>query len=146
MHHGSCLCRGVTFRASRLDGPFVYCHCESCRKSNGSAFGANISVPIDGFEILTGSDLVSIYESSPGKRRHFCRVCGSPLYTTVGDRPAMVRIRLGSLDSDYSEKRAAHIFVGDKAGWYEIADDAPRYDEWPDPGALRIPGSRQEER
>jgi len=143
MHHGSCLCKRVAFQASSLQGPFLYCHCQSCQKSSGAAFGANISAPLDGFRIVSGEDLISVYESSPKKFRHFCRVCGSPLFTKVGDKPSIVRIRLGTLNCAIAHKRAAHIFVDEKASWYEIADRAQRFPAWPDPDVISIPGSRQ---
>ena len=145
MYRGSCLCRGVKYQASELSGPYVYCHCESCRKANGTAFAANVAAPIDGFEILEGQELVAVFESSPKKFRHFCKFCGSPLFTRVGDNPSVVRIRLGTLDSEFTEKRSAHIFVAEKSPWYEIDDSAPQFPGWPDPKALKVPGSRQED-
>ncbi len=143
MYQGSCLCRQVRYQAETVQGPFVYCHCPSCRKASGSAFGANVSVPVDAFKIVSGDEHLAVYESSPGKTRHFCRCCGSPLFTTVGDNPSMVRIRLGSLDTAFGEHRAAHIFVGQKSHWYEIADSAPQFEAWPDPAVLSVPGSMQ---
>ncbi len=145
MYRGSCLCRAVTYEASELLTPYVYCHCQSCRKSSGSAFAANVAAPIEGFKILQGEELLSVFESSPGKDRYFCKTCGSPLFTKVGENPSVVRIRLGSLDSSFSEKRAAHIFAEEKCHWYEMADSAPQFPAWPDPKVLRIPGSRQDD-
>ena len=144
MFKGSCLCRSVQYQASELIGPYVYCHCESCRKSNGSAFAANISSPIDTFEISAGSEFVKAYESSPKKFRHFCTNCGSPLFTKVGDNPKVVRIRLGTLDTPFSDKVAAHIFVDDKAPWHQLDDATTKFAAWPDTDALSIPGSRQD--
>ncbi|MEM1433853.1 MAG: GFA family protein [Pseudomonadota bacterium] len=145
MYRGSCLCQGVTFQAAELSKDYVYCHCKSCRKANGTAFAANAAAPLEGFQILSGADLITRYESSPQKFRHFCRVCGTPLFTKVGDNPEFVRIRLGTLDTSFGEPRSAHIFVAEKAPWYEIADSTPQYAGWPDPETLAIPGSRQDD-
>ena len=71
MHRASCLCGGVVMTAGVLEGPYVLCHCQSCRKASGSAYGANIAVPQDQFEIVQGETLVRTFESSPGKVRHF---------------------------------------------------------------------------
>lgn len=145
MIEGSCLCGAVRYRADDPVGPFVYCHCRSCRKANGSAFAANLPVPAASFEILSGREQVTAFESSPGKLRHFCRRCGSPLYTTVGDRPEVVRVRLGTLDTTYEGAPAAHIFVADNPSWHAIADDVPCFPGWPDRATLSLAGSRQHE-
>ena len=143
MLHGSCLCKTVTYQVEEIVGPYVYCHCISCRKANGSAFAANVSVPIGAFHISSGSDSLSVYESSPGKQRHFCSRCGSPIFTTVGKHPELARVRLGTLDSDFSDSPAAHIFVGEKAQWHTMNDGVREYESWPDSEQLKIPGSRQ---
>lgn len=140
---GSCLCGGVGYRIAEIAGPYVYCHCRSCRKASGSAFAANVPVPVEAFSLLHGREQVRYFESSPGKRRHFCGHCGSPLYTTVDARPDTVRVRLGTLDTVFAEPPAAHIFTDEMAPWHSIADGAPRFGGWPDARALPLPGSRQ---
>ncbi len=139
----SCLCKAVQFSFPRSVGDFVYCHCRSCRKASGSAFGANISVPTSELQIQHGEDNIGIYESSPGKRRHFCKSCGSPLFTKVGDDPPFVRVRLGSLDSDFEQSPSAHIFMDHRASWDEPTRQMNSYGEWPDTGVIAIAGSRQ---
>jgi hypothetical protein len=42
-----------------------------------------------------------------------------------------MRVRLGTLDDRISEKVGAHIFVGSKAEWHEILDDAIQHQERP---------------
>jgi len=143
MFQASCLCQSVRIEADELVGPYVYCHCKSCRKSSGSAFAANVSVPVESFRVSSGKESLKTYESTPGKVRHFCSCCGSPMFTKVGDSPKYVRLRLGSLDSNYPEQTSAHIFVGHKASWHQIHDRQRQYTEWPDASEIRIPGSRQ---
>ena len=143
MYQGSCLCGSIRYVIDGELSEFGYCHCQSCRKASGSAFGANIAVPVAAFRVTQGDALVGMFESSPGKRRHFCTRCGSPLYTLVGEAPTHVRVRLGCLDDDYSEPPSAQIFTDDGAAWHRVDDAAPQYPGWPDPAALAIPGSRQ---
>ncbi len=140
---GSCLCGAARYEAHEVIGPYVYCHCRSCRKANGTAFAANIAVPVAAFRLVSGTAQLRSYESTPGKLRYFCGQCGSPIYTAVGEAPKMYRIRLGTLDDAFAERPAAHIFVGEKAPWHAIEDGAPEYAGWPDPKALQISGSRQ---
>ena len=44
MYQGSCLCGDVRYRVDGELSEFGYCHCRSCRKASGSAYGANIGV------------------------------------------------------------------------------------------------------
>jgi hypothetical protein len=123
---GTCLCRGVRYEITGALGPVALCHCSMCRKASGSAFASNASVAADDFHLRAGADLVQAYESSPGKCRHFCRVCGSALWATDPRMAGWVRIRLGSLDDDPGARPALHYAVESKAPWFEITDDLPR--------------------
>lgn len=38
MIEGGCLCGSIRYRAERIAGPLVHCHCHMCRKAHGSAF------------------------------------------------------------------------------------------------------------
>ena len=44
--------------------------------------------------------------------------------------PDVIRIRLGTMESDINESPEAHIFVSSKANWEEISDNLPQYDEY----------------
>lgn len=124
---GRCLCGGIRFRIIGKLGPVGICHCRECRKASGSAFAANAPVRMKYFELTAGADLVSEYESSPGKFRAFCSRCGSPVYSRRTGESDIRRIRLGSLDSDPQRRPLVHVWVDEKAPWYEIRDDLPRY-------------------
>jgi hypothetical protein len=50
-----------------------------CRKVHGAAFRSRATVKAADFEWVQGEEAVTFYESSPGNRRGFCRVCGSPI-------------------------------------------------------------------
>jgi hypothetical protein len=76
---GSCLCGGVKYE---VEGPLLRplnCHCSMCRKAQGTAFRSCASVKISDFKWVQGEELMTHYESSPGFKRGFCRVCGSPI-------------------------------------------------------------------
>jgi hypothetical protein len=56
-----------------------------------------------------------------------CRRCGSLLHSLVRDG-AFVHVAMGTLVDAPSIRPTAHIFVGSKAPWYEIADDLPQFE------------------
>ncbi|MDO9358386.1 MAG: GFA family protein [Polaromonas sp.] len=126
-HHGSCLCEGVRFTIDGELAPIQICHCSQCRRAQGSAFGANIPVETGKLKFLSGLDLLHRYESSPGKTRAFCSVCGSPVFSERSSLPGVVRVRVGLLAELVESKVASHAYVDSKAGWYVIADGLPKY-------------------
>ena len=127
MLEGGCLCGGVRLRVTGKLGPAGYCHCKQCQRASGSAFAANAPARIKYFQITSGSDLVSEYESSPGKYRAFCHRCGSPIYSRRDTEPDVRNLRLGALDSDPERRPLAHVWVSSKAPWYSIEDSLPKY-------------------
>ena len=129
MIRGKCLCEGVRFEVSGPLGPLGYCHCSQCRRASGSAFGANADVAKSDLRFAGGEDLIREFESSPGNFRAFCSRCGSPIYKRSPAKPEVIRIRLGSLEEDPGVRARVHVYVGDKAPWYEITDALPRFEQ-----------------
>lgn len=128
MVRGSCLCGGVKFEATEV--PLIaLCHCSMCRKANGAAFESGAAVPAGDFRWTQGEDLIQLYESSPGNRRAFCRVCGSRAPSRSRDG-SIYYVPAGLLDDDPGVRPALHMFVGSKAPWWEITDELPRFEEW----------------
>jgi hypothetical protein len=104
-------------------------HCSRCRKSGGSAFGAELIFEAAEFEWVSGRSLVQTYEepvrkTRPGYRRTFCTVCGGPLPTV--DR-GKINVPAGTLDDDPGLRPQRHIFVDLKASWFDIVDTLPRF-------------------
>lgn len=126
---GSCLCGGVKFQIAGRIGPVVYCHCRQCQKAQGTAFATTAPVRAQYFELLSGRELIREYESSPGKYRAFCSVCGSPIYSRRPADPDTYRIRLGTLDGDPGRRPVSHVWTSSKAPWFEIADALPQFEE-----------------
>ena len=127
---GGCLCGGVRYtydgELGGSVGTVTVCHCATCRKAQGYASGVAPALA-DGFVVTAGDDLIREYESSPGKKRAFCTLCGSPLYSRRDDKPEAVRLRLGSLDHPPEGLVVqAHTYTADVPAWAE-PDDAPRY-------------------
>lgn len=137
MYTGVCLCGSVRFEIKGPIRNIVYCHCSQCRKAQGSAFATNGIVKAGDFDILTGADLLTGYESSPGQTKYFCKICGSPILSKSEARPEQVRVRLGTIDSEIAERPIAHIFSTSKASWENITDDLPQYEAFePDRDAV----------
>jgi hypothetical protein len=130
MIKGSCLCQAVKYTITEEIGMITHCHCQECRKAHAAAFATVTRVNVNAFELISGENQLTAYESSPGKKRYFCSKCGAQIYSHKDGQDFHV-VRLGTLDSDIGEKPARHIFVGDKASWYNIETPLPQFKQWP---------------
>ncbi|HMU86370.1 MAG TPA: GFA family protein [Agitococcus sp.] len=124
---GSCLCGGIHYQYAGDITEIALCHCQQCRKAQGSAFASNSPIDSRLFTFTQGEDLLQSYYSSPLKKRVFCQRCGSPLYSQRDDLPEIIRLRLGTLDSPISCQPSYHIYAASKAEWWTINDDKPQY-------------------
>ncbi|MCR6494872.1 GFA family protein [Thermomonas sp. S9] len=131
MHTGSCLCGSVRYTVDGALGPLVFCHCARCRKANGTAFLAAVTVEPATFTVSDPHARLASHESSSGVFRKFCGHCGSPLFSHRPGPPEVIRLRPGMLDSAFAGPVTAHIFHRDRAAWLDGADHAPTYDERP---------------
>ena len=128
---GSCLCGSVRYSAR---GPLTIvgrCHCVWCRKASGAEFATNASVDSSGFEVLEGESKLRSFESSPGQERVFCGECGSPLFKRYTTSPGVIRLRLGCVDTEITERVEAHVFVSRKLALSDSPKDLPAFDEGP---------------
>ena len=130
MYHGSCLCGSIKFSITDKIKNIIYCHCSLCRKAQGSAFATNGNIEKKHFKFLSGQDNLTTYQASETQTKLFCKTCGSPIMSKNTLVPDMVRVRLGTIESDINEHPEAHIFVASKANWEEISDNLPQYDEY----------------
>lgn len=127
---GGCLCGSVRFL---YEGPLggklgavTVCFCGQCRKSQGLAAAVAPALAA-GFMVTAGAKAITEYESSPGKFRAFCRLCGAPLYSRRVSSPAQLRLRLGSLDNAPPGLCIeAQIFTEDAPEWTSFGA-APRF-------------------
>jgi hypothetical protein len=84
-----------------------------CRRFHGAAFATYAKIDPGHFRWLSGSELLTVYETSPGIGWAFCRICGSSLGVPMNGK--LSEITLGSLDTDPGVRPAEHMFVGSKA-------------------------------
>lgn len=129
MHHGSCLCKAVTFElAGELPAPDA-CHCSKCRRWTGH-FLVSTDVPRAALSIR-GEEHLAWFRSSPKVRRGFCSRCGSSLFFDPPPDVDWIGVSMGAFDAPTDTKLGLHIFVADKGDYYEIADDLPQHAQIP---------------
>ncbi|WP_419903059.1 GFA family protein [Kiloniella sp.] len=126
---GSCLCGAVRYE---VNGPLrdsMGCHCEQCRKTSGHYVSATAVKKTD----LTMLEMRGLkwYQSSVDARRGFCSECGSSLFWDLEGRDLM-GIMSGTLDGATGMKTSSHIFVATKGDYYDLEDDLPKHDGYPE--------------
>jgi hypothetical protein len=129
MTTGSCLCGTVRWDVQPPFTRMVNCHCSMCRKAHAAAFATYIIAPLEQFRWLAGESAVTGYWSSPNLQRAFCSHCGSVVPGTHNG--PNVEIPAGCLDEDPGARPMWHIFVADKAPWYDITDGLPQHAHYP---------------
>ena len=122
-YSGGCLCGAVRYE---VHGPLTdphACHCGQCRRQSGH-FTVATSAAREDFKLLK-QETLGWYRSSDFARRGFCSTCGSALFWDDGSE--YVSLNVGSLDQPTGLKLASHIFIEDKADYYEIDDDLDKF-------------------
>ena len=110
----------------RIDGPvgkLHACHCGQCIRQSGH-YAVSAEVKRADFSITQDGGL-KWFASSSFAKRGFCADCGSALFWDDGSES--INLSIGSLDQPTGLKLASHIFVDEKADYYEIEDDLPKY-------------------
>ena len=126
---GKCECGTVRYRVADAFEYALNCHCANCRAATGSAFKALAGIKRDQLELTDGADAVLVV-GEDGENNTRCAACGSLLFSVVREG-AYVHVALGSLVDTPSIRPTVHIWVSQKAPWFEITDDLPQYAEFP---------------
>ena len=129
---GSCLCGAVGYETSGAPVRMMYCHCSRCRLGRAAAHASNVFYKLDQFRWGRGEPLVTEYKV-PDARFHtvaFCSRCGGKVPRPSVDRGIVV-VPAGSLDTDPGMRAQAHIFVADKAPWFDITGGVPQFAAMP---------------
>jgi len=130
---GSCLCEAVEFEMIEPFKIVHNCHCTRCRRARAAAFTTNGFTSMDGIRFLKGEDHLVLYKVPDAKffTHAFCDICGSGL-PRIDKQRKLAAIPLGALDDDPGQGPVDHIFVENKADWYEISDNLPQFSQGPE--------------
>ena len=127
---GMCYCKAVQYE---VEDDFLYamnCHCSNCRRTTGSAFKPFAGIERKKLLVTQGAEHLKVYGEADANNTH-CALCGSLLFSVVREGE-YVHVALGTLLNSPSIKLSEHIFVRSKANWFDITDDLPQFDEFPD--------------
>lgn len=124
---GSCACGLVKFVLVDAKRNIINCHCHTCRKLNGGAFSSYVAVADDNFQLHEGQDALTKYEATENVAKHFCRVCGTPIYNKNRKYPGLTIIPLGALDEVGQMRPTVNIFCDSKLPWVAMQEGTTDY-------------------
>jgi hypothetical protein len=126
---GGCLCGAIRYR---IEGEPVFtaiCHCSMCRRASAAPAVAWAMYPQPQVTFVKGTP--ATYHSSPGAQRGFCNQCGTQISFVGEIIPGLIDITIGSLDAPDEVAPMLHYWESKRVSWLHIADDLPRFAEFP---------------
>lgn len=116
---GRCLCGAVRFSFDAKKREVGVCHCGMCRRwSAGPFFAYEHEGPVR-FE---GGENIGVYKSSEWGERAFCKTCGTSLYWRLSGAEHYA-LSSGTFDDQTGFAFVAEIFVDEKPGYYDFANE-----------------------
>ncbi len=126
---GQCFCGQVEYKVADAFEYAMNCHCSQCRRTTGAAFKPLAGIKREHLALTRGEDRLLKVGDEAGHDAH-CGACGSLLYSLVREG-RYVHVAMGTLVDAPGIRPAFHIFVGSKAPWFEITDDLPQFEGFP---------------
>ena len=133
---GSCSCGQIFYTSSVLPRSISHCHCITCQKLSGVAFGTWAS--FKNWDLTWSSSQgsldshIKLLESSIAIRG-FCNNCSSPLFFKYHCEPEYTDTSMGSVDRYTGElvEPPSHIFLSQRPKWSEYpVDKLKKYDQF----------------
>lgn len=116
---GSCHCGAVSYTVHGDIVSVVNCHCGLCRSLSGTAFASYVVVREPELS-LRGRDSLASYTATDKSTKHFCKVCGTPIFNTNPvTYPSLVMLYLGTLASSASLTPKINVFCESKLPWVD---------------------------
>lgn len=113
---GGCLCGAVRLTLSGAPYRVGVCHCLDCRKHHGEVFHTSAIFPVDAVTVRG--------ETTAYNNRHFCPVCGSPVFARSGDE---IEVSLGCLDAPSQLRPTYELWTVRREDWLPALPVARSY-------------------
>lgn len=125
---GSCMCNSIAYEITGEPLRTAHCHCSRCRRGRSAAHASNLFYKIDAIRFTRMDAPITDYKVPEAKyfAMAFCSKCGSAVARLSPERGAVV-VPAGSLDTDPGVRPEMHIYVANKASWFEITDTTPQF-------------------
>lgn len=127
--NGNCACGEIEFEIMAIKSNVVNCHCNTCRKLNGSSFSTYFVVAEKCFKIKEGEKSLTSYSPSGSAVKNFCQNCGSPIFNQNKKYPNLRMIHFGSLNFNETVNPNVNIFCQSKLPWVALNVEIPNFEK-----------------
>jgi hypothetical protein len=95
---GACHCGRIAYEAEIDPDNVIICHCTDCQTISGAPYRVNVPVLIDKIR-LRGEPKTYAKRGDSGDEvtTAFCPDCGAALYSSKGEKPAFLFLRIGAV-------------------------------------------------
>jgi hypothetical protein len=119
-----CCCRDCAITVEGEPTLNSLCHCASCKRRTGSAFGWSAYFPDDKIVSVAGTLNVYAKQGEAGYNRFFCARCGTTLYwKSFGFLPGDTGIAAGCFVDDPLPEPKLSATDGGRCAWVALPDD-----------------------
>lgn len=119
---GSCHCESIEFELKGNPELVVNCHCNECKKRNGSAYSTYMAVKQSDLSIIKGNEYLKAYTIENVGEKHFCSKCGSPIYNNNYRYPGLYMLFYGVVNSPENITPSYNVYCESKHKWVDTID------------------------
>ena len=123
---GQCHCGTVNWTASLPHKVALNCHCNMCRSLSGADYSSWVILPADQFNLLSGSENITIYQATENFTKSFCSKCGATVSGINDDKfPDHIYVAKGNITSEFNLPPEIQVYTKDKADWVTVDEGIP---------------------
>ncbi len=126
---GSCHCGKVCFELKAEPKLTVNCHCDDCKRRNGSAFSTYLGVAEQDLLITEGKNHLKKYVVESSGEKYFCSECGSPIYNKNYRIPGLYMVLQGALTEPGKYPPSFNVFCSTKLEWVDAINTITSFQE-----------------
>ena len=132
VHEGGCACGAVRYRVRNAPFRTSVCHCRSCQRRTGSAFGVGIYFRQEDFALLRGELKSYEYRSDESHRwlrMEFCPNCGTTVSWTAEAFPGGRAVAGGTFDDPDWVRIERHVWTRSAHRWVPIPPEVEKFEK-----------------
>lgn len=116
---GACHCGAIHFEVHSDPKLIVNCHCDDCKRRNGSAFSTYMAVIESDLKIAKGRDQLKKYQVAESGEKYFCGECGTPIYNKNYRVPGLYLVFYGASSTTNHFTPSVNVFCSSKHQWVD---------------------------
>jgi hypothetical protein len=119
----TCACGQLQARCTGEPALVSLCHCLSCQKRTGSAYGVAAFFARENVETSGSAHIYSrSSDSGFGLTHHFCPQCGSTVFWEAHRKPDMIAVAVGAFADPTFPPPAKAVYAEHRHPWVQFPD------------------------